>query len=83
MFYTVVSWYTNTMISLTLRLPDELHDAIRNEAFLKKTHITKLIIEQLEQKWLTSIAKKTTKAGVRVASVDHGIEGEEPGGAEK
>lgn len=38
------------MTALTLRLPDELHEQLRQEAFEKRTTITALILEALRNR---------------------------------
>lgn len=56
---------------MTLRLPDNLYEAIRTAAFDSRTHMAKLMLEQLEEKWLTSNANPTTENIKVVASVLH------------
>jgi predicted transcriptional regulator len=38
------------MTALTLRLPDDLHEELRREAFNKRTTITALILEALRNR---------------------------------
>lgn len=59
--------------AMTLRLPDDLHEGLRQEAFDRRTSITALIVERLSAPVQAAEPECTTCGGKRLVSIDRGM----------